>query len=82
MKEVPTSMIKMTECHTQKEQKDIKLKENVSYEVPPSRIKMTEYNTQKEQKDIELKENVSYEVPPSRIKMTECEAYGTLPNKP
>ena len=35
-------MMKMTECNTEKEQKNIKVKENVSYEAPPSRIKMTE----------------------------------------
>ena len=49
-------------------QKDIKMKENISYEVPPSRIQTTA--------------NVAYEVPSSRIKTTENEAYGTVPNRP
>ena len=60
--------------------RDIKMKENVTYEVPSSRIKMAE--------------NIAYEVPPSRIKMGENvayevptledkdEAYSTIPNRP
>ena len=49
-------------------QRDIKMKENVSYEFPSTRIKMAE--------------NVAYEVPPSRIKTTKNEAYGAPPNRP
>ena len=56
--------------------KDIKMKENVSYEVPPSKIKTTE-NVAYEVPPSRIKttENVSYEVPPSRIKMTENVAF-------
>ena len=61
--------------------KDIKMKENVSYEVPPSRIKMAEniaYEVPPSR--IKMAENVAYEMPPSRIKTAESEAYGTIPN--
>ena len=65
--DVPTSIMKMTECDTPKKQLNLEMKENVAYENPYQIMKMTECP--------------AYEVPSQITNMTECEAYGSLPNR-
>ena len=65
--DVPTSIIKMTECDTPKKQLNLEMKENVAYENPYQIMKMTECQ--------------AYEVPSQITNMKECEAYGSLPNR-
>ena len=80
--DVPTSIVKMTECDTPKKQMNLEMKENVLYENPYQIMKMTECQAYEAPSQImKMTECPAYEVPSQITNMTECEAYDSLPNR-